>query len=61
MAFYVYILQSETTGRYYVGQTEQLKARLAYHNANYSLALRNRGPWKLVYSETHATSAPTFQ
>ncbi len=55
MAFYVYILQSETTGRYYVGPTEHLEDRLAYHNADYSLALRNRGPWKLVYSETYAT------
>ncbi len=55
MAFYVYLLQSETTGRYYVGQTEHLEDRLAYHNADYSLALRNRGPWKLVYSEIYAT------
>ncbi len=55
MPFYVYILRSETSGRFYVGQTERLEERIAYHNAGYSLALRNRGPWKLVYSEAHAT------
>ena len=55
MPFCVYILRSETTGRFYVGQTEHLEERIAYHNADYSLALRNRGPWKLVYSETYAT------
>ncbi len=41
-AFYVYILQSESTNLYYVGQTKHLEARVAYHNSNYSLALRNR-------------------
>ncbi len=55
MAFYVYTLQSETTGRYYVGQTEHLAERVAYHKANYSLALKNRGPWKLVYFESYAS------
>ena len=51
MAFYVYILQSEATGRYYVGQTKDLQDRVAYHRANYSKALKHRGPWILVYSE----------
>ena len=42
--FGVYILQSQSTGRYYVGQTKDLQKRVAYHNANYSRALKNRGP-----------------
>jgi putative endonuclease len=57
MRFYVYILQSESSGRFYVGQTKDLAQRVAYHNANYSLALKNRGPWKLVYSEVCATQS----
>ena len=48
MAFYVYILQSETTGRYYVGQTKDLQERIAYHRANYSKSLKNRRPWVLA-------------
>lgn len=53
--FFVYILQSQSTGRYYIGQTKNLPERVAYHNANYSRALKNRGPWKLVYREEYGT------
>ena len=55
MTFFLYILQSETSGRYYVGQTKNLQERINYHNANYSQSLRNRGPWKLVYHEEYAS------
>jgi putative endonuclease len=57
MVFYVYILQSETTSRYYIGQTLDVDERVAYHNANYSKSLKNRGPWQLVYRENYATRA----
>ena len=57
MSYQLYILQSETTKRYYIGQTQDLQKRLAYHNANYSKALKNRGPWLLVYSERYLTRA----
>ncbi len=53
--FHVYILQSLSTGRFYVGQTKNVEERLAYHNANYSKSLKNRGPWKLVYTEAYAS------
>jgi len=55
MTFSVYILQSETTGRFYVGQTKSLQERVNYHNANYSRSLKNRGPWKLLYHEEYAS------
>ena len=55
MRFYLYILRSQTSGRFYVGQTQDVVARLAYHNANYSKSLKNRGPWELLYTETFAT------
>jgi putative endonuclease len=55
MAFWVYILRSESSGRHYVGQTHDLKKRIAYHQANYSKALKNRGPWKLLHVEEFAT------
>jgi putative endonuclease len=50
MAF-VYILQSETTRRFYVGSTNDLTRRQAEHTRGHSLATRGRGPWKLVYQE----------
>ena len=55
MPFFLYILQSESTGRFYIGQTEHVSERVAYHNAGYSKSLKNRGPWKLVFHEEHAT------
>jgi GIY-YIG catalytic domain-containing protein len=38
--YFLYILQSEATGRYYIGQTQDVPERLACHNANYSESLR---------------------
>jgi putative endonuclease len=55
MPFYLYILQSQSTSRFYVGQAQDLDERVAYHNANYSKSLKNRGPWQLVYREEYAT------
>jgi putative endonuclease len=55
MPFYLYILQSESTNRFYIGQTKDLRKRFACHNANYSKSLKNRGPWRLVYTEEYAT------
>ena len=61
MSFHVYILLSETTNRYYVGQTQGVEERLAYHNTNYSKSLRNRGPWRLVYEEEYKTRAQAMR
>jgi putative endonuclease len=55
MTFHLYVLQSQSTGRYYIGQTQGLEERVSYHNANYSKSLRNRGPWLLVYKEEYPT------
>jgi putative endonuclease len=55
MIFSVYILQSTTTKRFYIGQTKDVQTRLAYHNANFSKSLKNRGPWELVHREQYAT------
>jgi putative endonuclease len=53
--YYVYILQSESTGKLYKGSTEDLQRRLEEHTANIVTATKNRGPWTLVYHETHPT------
>ena len=57
MTFYVYILQSQSTGRYYCGQTKNLQQRLLRHNdPDYrpdATTRRFKGPWVLVWSEPH--------
>jgi putative endonuclease len=55
--FYTYILQSEKSGRYYIGHAEDIHERLKRHNAGKVTATRNKGPWTIVYFETFETKA----
>ncbi len=52
---FVYILQSQSSGRYYIGVTADLERRLTQHNAGYTTATRGSGPWEIVYAESYAT------
>jgi putative endonuclease len=49
--YYVYILRSIQTGTLYKGFTENLKQRVADHNAGKSKFTKHGKPWKLVYYE----------
>ncbi len=55
MPYWVYILQSEATGQYYVGHTNDLADRIRRHNEGRTAATRGRGPWRLVYQAEFAT------
>ncbi len=57
MPFQVYILRSQSTGRFYVGHAENLAKRVFEHNNNRTPSIKNRGPWELVYSEQFGTRA----
>ncbi len=47
----VYVLQSESSGRFYIGSAQDLSSRLAEHRRRHSPFTRNGGPWVLKYSE----------
>lgn len=49
--FYTYILQSKKDRKFYTGYTDNLKDRLALHNAGKIASTKNRLPVKLVYYE----------
>ena len=51
MAHFVYILQSEKDCRYYIGETHDVTARVAFHNAGLQRSTRSRTPFKLVHVE----------
>ena len=53
--FYMYILQSEKNGYFYIGSTKEISVRLSQHNSGMTISTRNRRPWKLIYSETFDT------
>jgi len=49
--FFVYVLQSVPTGRYYIGSTRDVMIRLTQHNSGKTASTRNYRPWKLVHTE----------
>ncbi len=52
---FVYILESLRTGRFYIGQTDNLLRRFDQHRSGYNKSTRGRGPWWMPYYETYAT------
>ena len=55
MIFQVYILESLSTGEYYIGQTDNLRMRLERHNAGMNLSTKHAKPWKVIYVEDYNT------
>ena len=53
--FYCYVLQSQTTGRRYVGSCENFSERIRRHNAGDSKATKHGVAWVLRYSERFET------
>jgi putative endonuclease len=55
----VYILKSQSTGRHYCGQTDDLDHRIRQHNdSEHTLSYttkRHPGPWVLIWSTVVAT------
>lgn len=53
--YYLYVLLSESTGRYYVGHTKNLEGRLKRHDEGRSPFTKSRGPFKIVYIEEYGS------
>ena len=53
--FVTYILQSQKSGMFYIGHTQDIEIRLTYHNTGRVKATKNKGPWILVYFEEYET------
>ncbi|MBI4257110.1 GIY-YIG nuclease family protein [Candidatus Uhrbacteria bacterium] len=53
--FYVYVIESESSGKWYIGYSSNLRARLQTHNQNGNASTSNRGSWKLIYYEAYVT------
>ncbi|NLK16481.1 MAG: GIY-YIG nuclease family protein [Bacteroidales bacterium] len=53
--FYMYIIQSEKTGKYYIGSCEDINSRLKKHNYGATPSTKPGIPWKLVYKEEYRT------
>ena len=51
----VYILQSLTSTKFYIGCAEDPMLRLSEHQRGQTKSTRGRGPWTLVYQESFQT------
>jgi putative endonuclease len=55
MNFTVYILYSDSCGKFYSGQTQDLNNRLHEHNSGETPSIKHGRPWRLVFSIIVAT------
>jgi putative endonuclease len=53
--YFVYILQSLSSGRFYVGQCDNLIERFCERERGANRATRGRGPWWMPYYKIHPT------
>ena len=52
---YLYILQSDINGRFYIGSTNDLYRRLQEHNKGFSKYTRLTRPFKLVFNQQYSS------
>ncbi|MCU0641746.1 MAG: GIY-YIG nuclease family protein [Candidatus Margulisbacteria bacterium] len=53
--FYVYVLESERNGKYYVGSTAQPEDRLKAHNAGKVRSTKAYLPYRIIHKEAFLT------
>jgi predicted GIY-YIG superfamily endonuclease len=53
--FHVYAISSHVTGRTYIGQTENIKTRIASHNDGQVRSTKKDRPWDLIAIEEFET------
>ena len=54
---FVYILQSLTTGRYYIGSTNDVDRRLSEHNRGQTKSTKFQRPYTLVHEEQFSSKS----
>ena len=59
--FSVYVLQSTSTGKLYIGQSANLDRRIKEHTDGLARYTRGRGPWKVVLLEEYHTRAEAMR
>ncbi len=57
--YYVYIIFSNSTNKFYTGSTENIESRLAHHNGAYNRSTKQGIPWEIVkiFSTANRTEA----
>jgi putative endonuclease len=55
--YFIYIIQSQKTSKYYVGSTAEITKRLREHNSGSTRSTKHGIPWHLVYQEECASKS----
>ena len=53
---YVYILQSQKSGHYYIGSSRDPEVRCIEHNSGLTRSTKNKGPWHLKFKQYFTNS-----
>ncbi|MBI3195373.1 MAG: GIY-YIG nuclease family protein [Ignavibacteriae bacterium] len=61
MEYFVYLLRSYKTGKYYLGQTQDIETRLLRHNSGDSFSTRKDRPWEIVYTEKYSSQSEAMR
>jgi len=61
MAYFVYILYSDSIDRYYIGSCSNIDVRLSRHNAGATPSTKPGRPWKVVYHEEFNTKSEAIK
>ena len=56
MTYYVYILYSESLGKYYIGSTSDVENRLKKHLSNHKGYTSKAKDWSIAYKEEFQTN-----
>ena len=59
--YYVYIIQSEEDGSFYIGYSSDVANRLEQHNNSKRGYTSNKQPWKVVYTEKYKTKTEAIK
>lgn len=59
--YYLYLLYSDNAKKYYVGTTNNLKARFYSHNSGVNIATKSGAPWRLIYYEAYPTKSDALR
>ena len=59
--YYLYVIQAEVDGSYYVGYTRDVKERLRRHNEGWTKSTKSKVPWKLVYTEAYQSKTDAIK
>lgn len=61
MKYFVYILRSAKTGRYYIGHCADVDRRIREHNRGKTRSTKSGVPWKLIKTEAFQSKAEAYK